>query len=132
MSPVASTARRTVTAIAALLEYWLMSSPLRFDKDARRVVFQFLVEESLALSFVPGSNGPLIHEGVVEGAAATVWVHPQALLRMLMDPDARPAEFPWSIEGDATALQPIAAALAACAGPKNVVSVRVQDEGSST
>jgi hypothetical protein len=132
MTDQAGPARGAVAAVGAVLEYWLMSSAVRHDKTARPVVFKFLVSERLALSFVPAAQGPLIREGVVEGAAATVLAHPNALFKMLTQPDADVSQFAWSVEGDPTALEPIVRALAASAEKKSVIGIRVSDEGSSS
>src|SRR5690349_6720995 len=105
--------RNVVRAAAAVLEYRLASSAVRQDLSARPIVFRSLGSEAGAFSFVPARAGPLVRDGAVGGAAATVTTHPEALVRLLLEPGFDPAAagFPFVIEGDVRALEPLARAL---------------------
>jgi hypothetical protein len=132
MQDSASNPQKTVRVIAALLEYWLLSSAVRLDRSARPVVFRFLVKERLALSFVPAGQGPLIREGAYEGAVLTVHAHPNALLKLLTEPDADVSEFATWVEGDPTALDAIVRALRSSKERKSVIGIRASEGGSSS
>jgi hypothetical protein len=114
-------------AVAALLEYWLASSAIRQDKGARSIVFEMLVPgPSIAFSFVPSTEGPLIREGAIANPAAKLSTHPQALLRLLAEPGYSPRAdmFPFRIDGDPTALETLAHALSTQRGAGGVIDVR--------